>query len=146
MRGDECFKETPGRSLRFNGVERLLEGQRSNRIALVEPGRERLEHHGQAARKTPGVLLAQAKFDGVEAGGDGLRVKTILCQLGEGSENERFDFRRVFALHTLQAGREGRLSQLLLIAADDFLAQAGIDQRFAERGGRGSDQDVLEDR
>ncbi len=63
--------------------QRRFEGQRGQRILIVEPGRQRAHHQQQATRIGAGVVLAQAELDGVERGFDHLRLEALVGQVGQ---------------------------------------------------------------
>ena len=124
--------------------QRRFEGQRGQRVAVVEPGVERPQQQRQTARGAAGVVLAPAELDGVQRRGDHGRVEAVAGQVGQRAQDERLDTADVGHGHALQPGREGRLPRARGKAAQHVLAQPAVDERLAQRRGGRVQQSVGE--
>jgi hypothetical protein len=125
--------------------ERLLERERRERIAVVEPSLQGPQHDGDAAGKAAGVVLAQRKFDRIEGGFDFQRIDAIFGECSQRVENERLDLVRIGGVDVLQPDRERDLPQVVVDApTGNVLAKAGVDQRLVKWRSRGADHDLLQ--
>src|SRR5262249_13177869 len=88
--------------------KRRREGQRHEGIAIIEPGGERTQHQGEAAREGPSILLAQAELRSVERRLDGLASDAFGGQPLHRLQDQRLDLVAIHGGDTLQAGREER--------------------------------------
>ena len=126
--------------------ERRGEGERGERIAIVQPGLERAQHQTDAARKGTGIVLAQAELDGIDGGFHGQPVDAARGKVAEHGEDQRLDLVGVRGLDALQTDRVGRLAKGGgQPGTGQRFAEPGVDERLVQRRSRRSGQDVVED-
>ena len=59
-------------------------------------------------------------------------------------ENQSFGFIQVFGFHAFEADGIHHLNHVCFnAAAGNIFAESGLDKRFAQRGGRGAQQDMV---
>ena len=141
---DQSFKVTRvGGQLLLDRIQRRFKCQPLQRIGVVQPGRQRVQHQRQAAREGARVVLAQTELDGIERGLHHIALNAGAGQCGERLLDQLLHLAGVVGGDPLQPRREGQLAQLIFqAAACQILAQAGVDQRLAQRRSGRAYQDV----
>ena len=129
----------------LEGGQRRFEGQRRQRVAVMQPAAHGAQHQGQTAREAAGIVLAQAKLDGVDGRLDHFGLDAPRRQGLQGVQNQALDGAGVGHVDALHPRGEGHLPQMAARPARDVLAEAGIDERHPQRRGGRAQQDVIED-
>ena len=121
----------------LDGGKRRFPGQRGQRIAVIEPGGERLDHGRQTTREAAGIVFAVGEFHTVDGGLHGGGGDALFHQAGQGLENEQFGFGHLARVDALEARGVVHLPQVRLqTAARGVLAQPGGDERPAAEANR----------
>ena len=129
----------------LEGGQRRFKSQRRQRVAVMEPAGHGAQHQGQPARKAAGVVLAQAKLDGIDGRLDHFGLNARGRQGLQGVQNQALDAVGVGHGDALHPGGEGHLTQMAAGAARHVLAKAGFDERNSQRRGGRAQQDNVED-
>lgn len=143
---DGVFEDLfPGGQTSLDVGQRGLPGQRGQRITVIEPGGQGLDHGRETAREAAGIVLAVGEFHAVDGGLHGGGVDAVLGKVGEGLEDEHLGVLHLARVHALETGGVVHLAQVgLQAAAGGVLAQAGADEGLAQGRARQAFEDVLQ--
>jgi len=110
-----------------------LEGERGERIGIVEPGGQGAQHQIEPPRETAAVVLSQPKFDGVHGGFNGLRIDSLAGENLEGFQDERFNLIGGSRVDALQPGGKIHLAKFTFQPhTSQIISQPGLDERLAQ--------------
>ena len=135
----------PGGQTGLDVGQRTFPGQRGQRIAVIEPGGQGLDHGREPAREAAGIVFAVGEFHAVDGGLHGGGIDAVLGKGGEGLEDEHLGVLHLARIHALETGGVVHLAQVgLQAAAGGVLAQAGADEGLAQGRARQAFEDVFQ--
>ncbi len=133
MAPDQVLEIAPGGDARLDRGERRLEGERRQRIAIVQPGGQCAQNINAMPRGNEPVLFSRRRNSTVlSAASTVSRIDAVSGELAERVVRiSALDLVGVGGIDALEADRERRLAQDVGQAgAGQTLRQPGIDQRL----------------